>query len=230
MKKFEYSIIIPTYNHLAHTIECVTSVIANTDMTDSEIIVVDNGSTDGTIEWLMATQKSFKNFSFLSFSDALGGGNAFNMGFKVARGDYFVALNNDTKILAPNWIPILREPFDRNEVGSKPPAITGPVKHYSGETNAPFIVLFCAMIPRKVMYSVGLLMDMGPGYGEDIDWCRRAIDKGYSIVQVLDCKSDGTMMVGQFPIYHAGEVTVHDIPNWREITENNRKILMEKWK
>ena len=36
------------------------------------------------------------------------------------------------------------------------------------------------------------------------------------------------VMVGNFPIYHKGEATVHDIPNWNEIFENNKKLLKSK--
>lgn len=225
MKKFDYSIIIPTYNNLIFTKNCINSVYEMTDLSKSEVLIIDNGSTDGTLSYLLDFQRDHYNFNFLSLTDAIGGGNAFNMGFKIARGEYLIALNNDTKILGSNWVSILREPFNKLDKV----AITGPVKSYSHETKAPFIILFCAMIPKKVLLDVGLMMDMGPGYGEDIDWCRRAIDKGYEVVQVMDCTTDGTQMVGGFPIYHAGEATVHGISDWHKITERNREILKNKW-
>lgn len=64
------SIIIPTYNHLEDCLKpCLESIIKNTDLTDLEVIVVANGCTDGTKEYVESLGDSFK---LLWFDEPLG--------------------------------------------------------------------------------------------------------------------------------------------------------------
>ncbi len=226
--EYEYSVIIPVYNHWDLTAKCLDSVRVHSARYNCEIVVVSNGSTDNTPENLAYIQRNgVKNLSYYCCTEPLGGGPAINLGFRVAKGRYLITVNNDTAILNESWISILREPFNdpNRKVG-----ITGPLKLYSSEANCEFIVFFCAMISADVGAKYNFLSeDFGWGYGEDIDLAKRMQKDGYEVVMVpekfaLKPGHDG-MWDGGFPIYHKGEETVGEIPNWQGITEDNRKKL-----
>lgn len=89
------SIIIINYNTKKLTKECLDSVFANTYGLEFEVIVVDNGSTDGSVDFF----RSDKRITFIESSKNLGFGKANNLGFKYAKGKYIFLLNSDTLLL-----------------------------------------------------------------------------------------------------------------------------------
>jgi GT2 family glycosyltransferase/glycosyltransferase involved in cell wall biosynthesis len=94
------SVIIPVFNNLDYTRQCITSLFAVQETTSFEVIVVNNGSTDGTTEYLEQIGSTVR---CLHLPQNLGFAKACNRGAQVALGDYVVFLNNDTKVL-PNWL------------------------------------------------------------------------------------------------------------------------------
>ena len=96
------SIVVPTYNHLEDCLKpCLDSVIANTDMRNVELVVVANGCTDGTHDYVMGLSCGKKNgvVKLLKFDKPLGYTKATNEGIKAATGDRVVLLNNDVVLL-----------------------------------------------------------------------------------------------------------------------------------
>ena len=91
------SIVIPTLNHLEDCLKpCLESIVNYTDLTDTEVIVVSNGSTDGTQEYVKSLGDKF---ILLDFPEPLGYSKATNEGIKVARGDFLLLLNNDLSLI-----------------------------------------------------------------------------------------------------------------------------------
>ena len=90
------SIITLTLNKLDYTKKFIKSLFEYTK--DFELIIVDNGSTDGTVEYLETLDniKLIKNYENKGFST----GN--NQGIAIAKGEYIGFLNNDI-LLYPNW-------------------------------------------------------------------------------------------------------------------------------
>ena len=86
------SIIIVNYNTLHVLKPCIDSIIENTHDVSFEIIVVDNGSTDGSIEALT----NDKRILFFPVGENLGFGKANNKGLEQAKGKYIFFLNSDT--------------------------------------------------------------------------------------------------------------------------------------
>jgi GT2 family glycosyltransferase len=97
------SIIIVNYNGRQYLHDCLAS-IRQSDAAEAEIIVVDNGSIDGSLE---DAQRSFPEISIIRMGRNSGFAEANDVGARSARCDYLVFLNNDT-IVTHNWLsPLL---------------------------------------------------------------------------------------------------------------------------
>lgn len=107
----DFSIIIVNFNTKELLENCLNSIFQNIKA-DYEVIVVDNASTDGSVEMLAA---EFKNRArTVSNQKNLGFGQANNLGAKIANGRFLFFLNSDT-IIKENILPALSDFFDRDE-------------------------------------------------------------------------------------------------------------------
>lgn len=96
------SVIIVNYNTLHVLRPCLDSIIEQTTGIEYEIIVVDNDSTDGSIEALSGDSR----VTFIPTGENLGFGRANNKGLEQAKGEYIFFLNSDT-LLKNNAIKML---------------------------------------------------------------------------------------------------------------------------
>jgi GT2 family glycosyltransferase/tetratricopeptide (TPR) repeat protein/glycosyltransferase involved in cell wall biosynthesis len=96
------SIVIPTFNKIELTRQCLRALRANTPAPRHEVIVVDNGSTDGTPEFLQSEEAAGRLRAILN-AENTGFAAACNQGARAARGPYIVFLNNDTEVQF-NWL------------------------------------------------------------------------------------------------------------------------------
>lgn len=87
------SVIIPVYNSEAYLKECLDSVVHQT-LQDIEIICVDDGSTDASMDILQKYAQKDERFRILE-QQHLGGGAARNLGLKEAEGEYLSFLDSD---------------------------------------------------------------------------------------------------------------------------------------
>ena len=89
------SILLPVYNE-AENIRAVVEEILNTSLKSSfEIIAVDDGSTDGTVEELERLAAEFSNLRVVIFRANRGQTAAFDAGFREARGEIIVTMDSD---------------------------------------------------------------------------------------------------------------------------------------
>jgi len=88
----DLSIIIPSYNTKDLITSCVKSIIKHTSGLKYEIIVVDNASTDKSVEAL----KKQKKVNLIENNKNLGFAGANNIGYKESKGEYILFLNSDT--------------------------------------------------------------------------------------------------------------------------------------
>jgi len=117
------SAIILSYNKKADLVECLKS-ISNLDFSrrELEVIVVDNGSIDGSQEVI---KKSFKEVILIENRENLGAPCALNIGFKIAKGKFILKCDDDI-ILERNSLKILANYLQKNPgVG-----IVGPKNYY----------------------------------------------------------------------------------------------------
>jgi len=97
------SIIVITWNRLLFTKNCLDALLFSIKKLDCEIIVVDNGSTDGTAEYLQKLKNDRKINKLHIFPHNKGCGKATNKGMSMAEGQYIVEVDNDIVLLDGWW-------------------------------------------------------------------------------------------------------------------------------
>lgn len=114
------SIVIPTYNGRRLLEICLSSVYLHIpESIETEVIVSDDGSTDGTAEWIAA---EFPRVRLIRQERNGGFVAAANAGIGAARGEFVQLLNNDTEVDA-GWIESALPHFDDPTVGSVAPLV-----------------------------------------------------------------------------------------------------------
>ena len=97
------SIIIPCWNQIEFTQQCIAALKSHTRPA-WELIVVDNGSTDGTGTYLAGVRDmSTVPVTVVSNATNVGFPAAINQGLRLARGEYLVMLNNDVAV-TDGWL------------------------------------------------------------------------------------------------------------------------------
>lgn len=223
----KYSIVIPTYNHCDDLLKpCIDSIVKYTDMTNVEVIIVANGCTDNTREYVDSLPED--TFRIIWSDQPLGYTKATNLGIKIAQGEYVVLLNNDTLILeSPQnfWLQLLEQPF----VEKKTTGLTGPLQLFDRYANSNVLIFFCVMIKREVFEKIGLLDEIfTPGGGEDIDFTVRANQAGYDAVCVTESVFNGVTNVGNFPIWHKDNRTFGEIPEYTNYIVKRNGLINAK--
>lgn len=102
------SVIIPHWNGIQHLQTCIDALRRQT-FTQFEIILVDNGSTDGSQDFI---RRHYPEVRLLELGRNLGFTGACNAGYRVACGDFIVLLNNDTEADA-GWLEAVVDAFHR---------------------------------------------------------------------------------------------------------------------
>jgi GT2 family glycosyltransferase len=100
----DVSVVIPNWNGLHWLAGCLDAV-ARQELAPAELIVVDNGSSDGSVAYLRAEHPEAR---VLALADNTGFARAANEGIRTATSE-FVALVNTDVVLAPDWLRRLRQ-------------------------------------------------------------------------------------------------------------------------
>lgn len=187
MKKV--SIIILNWNGKELTRNCLKSIREHTDYPDYEVIVVDNGSTDGSVAML---EKEFPEAKLIKNDRNLGFGKGNNQGMEIAQGEYFFLLNNDT-LVTKGWLTNAVEIMESdNRIASVGSTListneVGKIEHIRrGKDRERDTVCGAAMLmKRKVVERMGMfdVENFSPIYGEETDWNYRARNLGYRVIE-----------------------------------------------
>ena len=119
-----FSVVICSYNRREHVVAAVTSVLAQTLSPDEyEIVVVDNGSTDGTEEAIGALVAKHARVSYL-YEARLGLATARNTGWQAARGTYVAFLDDDARA-ETNWLETAKGLIEANPTDLR--CVGGPI-------------------------------------------------------------------------------------------------------
>ena len=181
------SIIVLCWNHLDDvTKPFVENILSVTKDVDFELILVDNGSNDGTDSYIKSLNDprvkpiiSKKNLGF-------SGGN--NLGYKYAKGDYICFLNNDVVFHNPNWLKELLQNQEENTLIG-PHLVNSNSLTSFNNLPVPYLNGWCIFGAKKIFEDIkenGKVFDerFNPAYFEDVELCFRAAIKGYKLKEV----------------------------------------------
>ena len=233
------SIVLVTNNQLDYTKLCLASIRLRTDE-PYEVIVVDNGSTDETRDYL----SRLDGVRLIPNDNNRGFPAAANQGINAAHGEYILLLNNDC-IVTTGWLSRLLLAVNSDpKVGLVGPCsnnVSGIQKvsidyeqlsdldgfaweraksHEGIRTSTDRLVGFCLLFKRAVLDRVGLLDErFGIGNYEDDDFCRRALNAGFQAVIAEDAF-----------VHHFGSVTFRaNGVDYSSLMAHNRRQFQEKW-
>lgn len=100
------SIVIPVYNE-KETIERIFSEVVSVEGVDKEIIVVDDCSTDGTVEKLKNLEKEYPQAKFIYKGTNRGKGHTLKIGFAQTTGDYVIVQDADLEYDPKDYLKLL---------------------------------------------------------------------------------------------------------------------------
>ena len=113
------TLVILSFNKLSVTRKCVAEVVRATRFSGpAELVMVDNGSTDGSAEWIRGELAALCAGRGISLRPILNGANigcstARNQALAAASGDFVTFLDNDVEPATPNWLDALRTRMER---------------------------------------------------------------------------------------------------------------------
>ncbi len=201
------SIIIPVFNHLHLTRQCLESIWENTGA-PHEIIVVDNGSQDGTRDYLQRLEaegwvRVITNRANLGFARAC------NQGARAAPGECLVFLNNDT-IVQPGWLEEMSacalKDAKTGAVGarllypddtvqhagvafSRHKLVYHIYQHYdkdhpavNKEREFQAVTAACLLIKKDLFFAAGAFDEAYRNGFEDVDLCFKLREQGFKVV------------------------------------------------
>ena len=242
------SIIIVTFDGLPFTRLCLESLLSSRvspESADFEVIVVDNGSTDGTVHYLQEVSRRDGRVRMEANGSNAGFGAATNQGVALARGRVLVLLNNDT------IVPV--DSIDRlvNHLADAGVGLVGAVTNRAGneaEVEVPYrtcgglfrfarkrheahagerfdlrtAILFCAALRREVWDAVGPLDERFEiGLFEDDDYAMRVRQAGYGVMGAEDVF-----------VHHFGQASIGRLGptgQYGELFHANRVRWEQKW-
>lgn len=239
------TIVILTWNGLDYTRVCLETLKAHTLLDDSvTIIVADNGSTDGTIEYI----KSLPWVRLIENGENLGFVRGNNIAIRSAnQHDDILLLNNDIEIHQDGWLEELhaaayRQP-DIGVVGCRQILPTGQFLHagtymprsvwwgqqigslekdvnqYALDREVEGVVGACMYIKREVIDKIGLLDEAFFSYFEDTDYCLKAREAGYRVI----CAGGVTL------VHHQNVSSTINQVNFSKLFLPSQKIFRQKW-
>jgi len=241
----EVSIIIINWNTKELVLSCVESVYKSISKLSFEVIVVDNGSQDGSVEALKKLR--FKNLKIISNEKNLGFAKANNIGITIAKGKYILLLNSDTEVkkrVIDKMVEFGKGKDDVGVVGAKLlnkdgslqesvfnlPTLTRVVRQYwfgqkglldklspKGEqpVEVEAVVGAALLITPRARKEVGILSEKYFMYFEDLDYCRRVRKAGMKVYFLPSAE-----------IYHyhgaSGRKIINNGEQWRRLVPSSK--------
>ncbi|MGI9022922.1 MAG: glycosyltransferase family 2 protein, partial [Acidimicrobiales bacterium] len=247
------ALVILTWNALEFTKACLASLRAvtplgplgaSTDHPDWRVIVVDNGSTDGTVDWLEAQD----GLTVVANSRNEGFSRGCNIGIAAADADEdIVLMNNDVIVTDPRWLSAMQDAaysapsvgvvgarlVDEQGVlahaGSYMPPLTLRGHQMAGEERdigqcqrvrpVESVVFAQAYLRRDCIDQVGPLDEELFAYFEDSDWCLRAERAGFSVLY------NGTPT----SVHRQNTSTRENKVDFWAVYERSRKVFKRNW-
>jgi GT2 family glycosyltransferase len=236
------SIVIVSYDNRELTRACIDSVLRNAMHPNVEVIVVDNGSTDGSAEMLDGLRD--ERLRVILNRENVGFAAANNQALRNATGEYLVLLNNDT-VVPRGWLPrLLRHVadaeiglavavtnFSGNEsridvpyssIAEMPPFAEEYMREHDGERfDIRVAAMYCVAMRREVYERVGPLDEQfAVGMFEDDDYSHRVRLAGFRVV----CAEDAF-------VHHVGQASFSKLDRdaYDLLWKRNQASFEKKW-
>jgi GT2 family glycosyltransferase len=215
----DVSVVIPVFNQLDYTAQCLDS-LNRAGVADSEIVVINNGSTDGTKEYL----EHRREIRVISNETNQGCSFAWNQGVKASKATWTVLLNNDV-IVPPGWREgLVQFAEEKNFDIVSPAQCDGPKDYDFNEFSIRFMATMgefyrrgsasgvCFMVHSRVFEAIGLFdVKLGQAGYEDEDFFRRARRAGFRLA-----------LTGRSFLHHFGSVTQKSVKSAMAIPNSAR--------
>lgn len=214
------------WNNFSDTAKCIRS-LERIDNEHFDIIIVDNGSTDGSVEQLA---EEFPDYKLIrnSINRGFSGGHNKTIRYAIKNDiDYIWILNNDIFVTETCLETLLNRITEHEDIGIITPHIlengqtwfkhgwvnrqtansyAGELAKYlkqdscenSGLIYNDYVPFCCTLFPTDVFKDIGLLSTSYFMYSEDVEFCSRAIKAGYEVV------TDTTVSVEHKPSSSSG--------------------------
>jgi GT2 family glycosyltransferase len=221
------SIVMLTHNDMggiARTLERFLPLVE--DDLFCEMLILDNGSTDGTSEYLQSVTSSSKVRVILSAVN-LGVAKGRQALFAAAKGDLIASLDSDVSVNGTGWFLRAKEALHKSpRIGicgcsgylARLGANSLFLRPWNYDSRVDCVSGFCQFFPKKLLETVQLSDDFSPFWCEDTDFCFQAIQNGY---QVRHISGNGEL-----------DHTYHSITSRRDDPRKQRHeaLLARKWK
>ena len=213
------TIVIPNLNGMHYLEGCLKSLREQTDR-DFEILMIDNGSEDESVEWV---RKHYPAVKIRAFHRNTGFCRAVNEGIKLSRAEYVLLLNNDV-VCDPRMVEVLRRAMEERPDAfsccakllrmSDPSKIDDAGDYYTAlgwafargkgksrelytkEERVFACCAACAIYRRSMLEKTGLFDERHFAYLEDIDIGYRALRHGFE-----------NWYIPRAVVFHAGSAT-----------------------
>jgi len=123
------SIIIPNYEHVNDLRRCLDSIFSLTKYSNFEIIVVENNSTSKEIFAYYQQIQKKHGVQVIRWQGEFNYSAINNFAVRTAKGEFLLFLNNDTEVIAPDWIEQMLQYAQRKDVGA-----VGAKLYYADDT------------------------------------------------------------------------------------------------
>jgi len=223
------SIVIPVLNKIDFTRQCLSDIFKS-DYDKLEIIVIDNGSSDGTSDYL----SSLDDICLITNKTNQGCAKSWNQGVERSTGDWIIILNNDVR-LPSKWLSNLisianKNSFDVLSPGIREGSLNYDFNHYAEKYMCRMKCAFrlwtpngaCFAVKKNVFEKIGVFDEnFKVGQYEDADFFRRC--------KIARLKMGTT---GYSFIHHFGSTTQKTITstNPGNYAEINKQYHRNKWK
>ena len=214
--QFDFTFVLNAYGYPGDVQRCVDGVIRHSGNHSTELIVIDNGSSDGTGEMLEDIKGSHANLRVIHCDHVIGDAASKNIGIKQSLGTNVVVIDGSAEVVGDVLSPMSQRLSDPS-VGIFGPygLTTDDLQHFHEEVDegeADAMQAYCMAFRREAVNTVGLMREVFRFYRNlDIDYCFQFKDKGYRVV------ADASL-----PLVR------HEHRQWTELDENQRDELSRK--
>jgi len=224
-------IIIPVWNQLESTSECIDALVKSTGY-PYRLILIDNGSDAGTKSYLEEIKdRGSPEVLLIRNEKNLGYVKAVNQGLRVSDAPYVCLMNNDT-VPGAGWLEkLVAFAQDHKEVGLMNPLCNGhldlSIDEYAravGKNSGRYMEMnqcfgFCTLIKREVMEKIGYLDEtFGIGGYDDTDYSMKAGKAGYRSASVHSSY-----------VYHKEHVSFRAAGKKDSFTLKAQQEYLKKW-